>query len=175
MLIASSIFLVPNATLILEIIAFLIVLFVIGKYFLPPLNRMLSERQEEIRSSLATADLAREEAEQTRAQRQGILDEATGRAREIVAQANRTADRLKAEAEERGRREYERLVLSAGTEIALERQRAIDEVSAQVAGLVIAAARQVVGREIDAAAHRDLVEEAIAALRSGSPNAGANA
>jgi F-type H+-transporting ATPase subunit b len=173
--ITSSIFLVPNGTLIVEIIAFLIVLAIVAKYVLPPLNRVLSERQEEIRTSLAAADLAREEAEETRAQRQGILDEARGQAREIVAQANRTAERLRAEAEDKGRREYERLVQSAGTEIAIERQRARDEVSSQVAGLVVAAARQVVGREIDAAAHRDLIDEAIEALRSGSPSSGVNA
>lgn len=164
--VASSNFLVPNGTLIVEIIAFLIVLAVIGRYVLPVLNRMLTERQEEIRSSLEAAEAAKAEAEQTRAQRQQILDEARAQARDIVAQANRTAERQRSEGEERGRQEYERMTESANSEISLARQRAVDEVSAQVAGLVIAAARQVVGREIDAASHRDLIDEAIEALRS---------
>jgi len=169
--IASSNFLVPNGTLIVEVIAFLLVLVVIGKYVLPPLNRMLTERQEQIRTSLEAADAARAEAEATHVQRQGVLDEARAQAREIVTQANRTADRLKSEGEERGRQEYERIVSSATPEIALARQRAVDEVSARVAVLVLAAARQVVGREMDTQSHRDLIDEAVAALRSAESSA----
>ncbi len=74
--IASSNFLVPNGTLIVEVVAFLIVLFVIGRYVLPILNKTLEERQEEIRTSLEAAETAKAEADETRAQRQGILDEA---------------------------------------------------------------------------------------------------
>ncbi len=170
--VASSNFLVPNGTFIAEIIAFLIVLLVIGRYVLPFLNKTLTERQDEIRSSLEAAEAARAEADETRAQRQEILEEARAQARDIVAQANRTAERVRSEGEERGRQEYERMIGSANSEITLARQRAIDEVGAQLAGLVIAAARQVVGREIDASSHRDLIDEAVQALRtSGSTEA----
>jgi F-type H+-transporting ATPase subunit b len=164
--IATSIFLVPNGTLIIEIVAFLIVLFVIGRYVLPVLNKALEERQEEIRSSLEAADAARAEADETRSQRQGILDEARQQARDIVAQAGRSAERVAAQAEERGQQEYDRLVNSAMAEISLARQRAVDEVSAQLGVLVLSVARQVIGREIDAAGHRALIDEAVAALRS---------
>ena len=172
-MIASSNFLVPNGTLIVEIIAFLIVLFVIGKYVLPPLNRMLEERQEQIRSSLAAADEARAEADETRAQRQQILDEARQQAREMVAQANATAERLRAEAVERAQQEHDRILSAAQDEIAAERRRAVEEVSAQLGTLAMAVARQVIGREVDATAHRALIDEAVAALRSSTDAAAA--
>jgi len=163
---SSSNFLVPNATLIVEVVAFLIVLLVIGKYVLPFLNKALEDRQEQIRASLEAADQARVEAEETRAQRQAILDEARQAARDIVAQANKTAQRMHAEAEERGQQEYDRLVARADAEITLARRRAVEEVSAQVGELVLSVARQVIGREIDASSHRALIDEAVAALRS---------
>jgi F-type H+-transporting ATPase subunit b len=165
-MIASSNFLVPNATLGVEVVAFLIVLGFIWRYVLPPLNKALTERQEQIRASLEAADRARAEAEETRNERQAILDQARQQARDIVAQANHTAQRVVSEAEERGQRENERLVASAQSEIVLARQRAVDEVTAQVATLVISVARQVIGREIDPAAHRDLIDEAVRVLRS---------
>jgi F-type H+-transporting ATPase subunit b len=165
-LIASSNFLVPNKTLIVEIVAFLIVLFFIGRLVLPWLNAQLEARQEQIRESLEAAEQAKAEADETRAQRQGILDEARQQARQIVAQANSNAERLRAEATERGQAEYDRLVTSAQSEIALARQRAVDEVSGQVAALVLSVAQQVIGREIDAQGHRALIDEAVAALRS---------
>lgn len=168
----SSIFLFPNATFIVEFVVFLVILGLVAKYVLPPLSAAMERRQEQIRESLEAAEAARAEADETRSQREGILDEARGQAREIVLQANRTAERLRADGEERGRQEYDRMLSSATTEIDLARQRAVEEVSSQVAGLVLAAARQVVGREIDAETHRDLIEEAVNALRSAGSSAG---
>jgi F-type H+-transporting ATPase subunit b len=164
-MIASN-FLVPNGTLIVEVAAFLVVLFVIRKYVLPVVNRALEERQEQIRSSLEAAESARAEADVTRAQRQEILEEARRQGREIVAQANAVAERLRTEAQQRGQQEFDRLVASADADIALARQRALEELSTQVGALVVSAARQVVGREIDEARHRDLIEEAVAALHA---------
>ena len=75
-MIASSNFLVPNATLIVEVVAFLIVLGFLGKYVLPVLNKALSERQEQIRTALEAAETARVEAAEAEAERQQTLDEA---------------------------------------------------------------------------------------------------
>jgi F-type H+-transporting ATPase subunit b len=166
--IASSNFLIPNGTLVVEVVAFLVVLVVLWRYVLPPVNRALEQRQEEIRQALESAERAKAEAEETRARRQAILDEARQQARQIVANANANAERVRAEAIERGQQEYERLLAAAEQDIALARQRAVDEVSARVATVVLAAARQVIGREIDAEAHRDLIEEAVRALQATS-------
>jgi len=164
-MIASSNFLVPNATLIVEVVAFLIVLGFLGKYVLPVLNKALEERQEQIRTALEAAETARVEAAEADAKRQETLDEARRQAREMITQANKAAERVAAQAEERGRIEYERLVARAEAEIASARQRAVDEVSSKVGTLVIAVARQVIAREIDASSHRALIDEAVAALR----------
>ncbi len=173
MLAANSNFLVPDGTFIAELIAFLIILGIIAKWILPPLKRAMQARQEEIRSSLEAADEAKIEAEETRAQRQGILDESRQQAREIVAQANRTADQLRADGQVRGQQEYERLVASADAEIALSRQRALDEITSRIGALVLSVARQVVEREIDAQRHRGLIDEAVAALRAEASSTGA--
>jgi F-type H+-transporting ATPase subunit b len=162
---ASSNFLVPNTTLIVEVVAFLVVLGVIGKYVLPVLNKALEERQEQIRTALEAAERARVEAAEAGAQRQETLDEARRQAREIVAQANKAAERISSQAEERGRLEYDRLVVRAEAEIVAARQRAVDEVSSKVGALVISVARQVIGREIDESSHRELIDEAVAALQ----------
>lgn len=171
-MIASN-FLIPNGTLIVEIVAFLVVLFVVARYVVPPLNRVLSERQEQIRGSLAAADEARAEADATRAQRQQIVEEARQQAREIVAHANAAAERLRAESVERAQQEHDRILASATEEIAVARQRAVDEVSAQLGALVLSVARQVIGREVDAGVHRALIDEAVAALRASTDTAAA--
>jgi hypothetical protein len=59
MFIATSNFLIPNATLIVELVAFLVVLAFIGKYVLPYLKKALDERAALIGSQLAAADEAK--------------------------------------------------------------------------------------------------------------------
>ena len=171
----GSIFLIPNATLIVEVVAFLVVLGFLARYVLPVLNKAMTDRQEQIRQSLEAAEQAKAEADETRAERQGILEEARQQARQIVTQANTSAERVRTEAAERGQQEYERLVASAESEIALARQRAIEEVSDRVAGLVMAVAQQVIGREVDAEGHRALIDEAVAALRASADTSAAGA
>lgn len=171
-MIASN-FLIPNGTLIVEIIVFLLVLAFVARYVLPPLNRALEARQQQIKASLEAADEAKAEADATRAERERILDEARQQARDAIGQANATAERLRQDATERAQQEYDRIVAAADTDIALARQRAIDEVAGQVGALVMQVARQVIGREVDAAAHRALIDEAVAALQASNDTAAA--
>lgn len=173
---ATSNFLVPNGTFIVELIAFLIVLAVIGRYVLPYLNTALQERAERVRGELEAASSAKEDAAAADEARRTELEEARQRAREIVAQASHTAERLVSEAHERGQAEHDRIVAAADTEVRLARQRAVEEAATRLGELVLDVVERIVGREVDAEAHRDLIEEAIAALdadRGGAAAAGA--
>ena len=147
MFIADSNFLIPNATFIVELVAFLIVLGVIAKYVLPILKKALDDRA-------ADAD------------RRTALEEARQQAREIVAQANRTAEQVRTEAQANAQNEYERIVGNAETEVGLARQRAVDEAANRMGQIVMDVVERVIGREVDAEAHRDLIDEAVRALRA---------
>ncbi len=166
-LLASNL-LVPNATLIVQVLAFLLTLGVLAKWILPPLDRAVKKRQAQIESSLNVADEAKREAEETRRLRDGILDEARREARELAIQASRTAEQLKASGERRGQEEFERIVANAQTEIARERARLTEELSGRVGELAMSLAARVVAREVDPALHQDLVAEAVEAFRARS-------
>jgi hypothetical protein len=58
-MIAESIFLLPNGTFIVELVVVAVILYLVTKYILPPLNKAIESRQEKIRSSLELADQAR--------------------------------------------------------------------------------------------------------------------
>ena len=162
----ASNFLVPNGTFIVVLIAFILVVTVISKYVLPPLNKVLSERQEQIRGELEAADKAKSDAEDADTERRAALEQARGQAREIVAAAQITADQVKAEAGGRGQAEYDRIVASANAEVNTARQRAIDEASARIGEIVFDLVSKIVGREIDQNAHDDLIREAVLALNA---------
>ena len=164
--IATSNFLVPNGTFIVVLLAFIVVVWVITKVVLPPLNKAISERQEKIRGELEAADKAKADAEQADIERRAVLDQARHQAREIVAQAQLTADQIVTGAQAEGQAVHDRIVQAADAEVVVARQAAVEEVTARVGEIVLAAAERVVGREIKATDHQDLIDEAIAAVRS---------
>ena len=53
----------------------------------------------------------------------------------------------------------------------MARQAAVEEVTARVGEIVLAAAERVIGREIRASDHQDLIDEAIAAVRTSDTGA----
>jgi F-type H+-transporting ATPase subunit b len=168
MTLATSNFLVPNGTFIVVLIAFLVVLGVIGRYVLPILNKALTERQDKIRGELEAADKAKADAEEADVERRAVLEEARVHAREIVAQATEQAERTVAAAEGRAQEAADRIMAAADAEVAVARQAAVEEVTARVGEIVLAAAERVLGREIRASDHQDLIDEAIAAVRAES-------
>lgn len=163
-MIATSVFLLPNGTFFVELLVVLVILFLMTKKVLPPLNKALEARQEKIRTALEAADYARQEAAAADEARAKELAEARVKAQEIVAQAQAISDQLKAEQGTRAQAEYDRIVAAAQSEIAAARQKAIDEASARIGEIVFDLVTKIVGREVDQAAHQDLVREAVAAL-----------
>ncbi len=164
MMFAESVFLLPNGTFVVELVVVAVILFVVTKYLVPPINGALEARQEKIRTALEAADAARADAAASDDERQRILNEARDNAREIVSAAQATADQVKAEAGGRAQVEYERIVAAAQVEVAAARQRAVDEASARIGEIVFDLVATIVGREVDQSAHQELVREAVAAI-----------
>ena len=172
---ATSNFLVPNGTFIVVLLAFLVVVWVIGRKVLPVLNKVLTERQDQIRGELEAADKAKADAEEADVERRAALEEARAHAREIVSNAAAAADQTKLRAEADAQAIHDRIVQAADAEVVIARQAAVEEVSARVGEIVLAAAERVIGREIQASDHQDLIDEAIAAVRAETSDAGAGA
>ena len=166
MLIADSNFLIPNGTFVVVLIAFLLVVGFIARAVVPYLDNVLNERQEQIRGELEAADRAKADAEDADAERRRELEQARAHAREIVAQATATAERIVAASESDAQQAALRITQAAEADVVVARQAAVEEVSARVGEIVMAAAERVVGREIRASDHQDLIDEAIAAVRS---------
>ena len=171
----ASIFLVPNGTFFIELAVSILLILAIYKWVLPPINKAVQERQEKIRSSLEAADAARADAEAADDERRNVLEQARQQAREIVATANRTAEQVRTDMQARGQAEYDRIVGNADVEIALARQRAVEEAATRMGEVVMEVVERVIGREVNLDVHRDLIDEAVTALREEPDSAAAGA
>jgi len=132
-----------NATLIAQSIVFLVLVTITWKFIWPPLVKALEDRQKKI---------AALEAE-TRAQAQQIIAEHEKRATAIVEEARGQA-----------KLEADRLIAAAREEAEQQLVRARNTLRDQVAGLAVAGAEQILAREIDPAAHAELLGQLKARL-----------
>jgi F-type H+-transporting ATPase subunit b len=162
----ASIFLLPNGTFFVELIIFIVLVLIMGKKIIPPVTAALAERQERIRASLDAADQARADAAAADDERRAVLEDARQKARGVVAEANRSAEAVRVDFQTRGQTEYERIVGSAEAEVALARQRAVEEAASRLSEITMDVVERVIGRKVNAAAHDDLISEAVSALRA---------
>ena len=161
MVLASN-FLVPNATFIVELIAFLLVLGALARWVLPPLNRMMEERQNTIRKALEDAEEARRRADETEVEYKQALEEARAQARQLVDEANRLGEELRSQARERGEQEYQRVLSRATADIQSATQQAAEQLRGQVGELVVLVVERVIGQVMDDQAQRALIDRTIA-------------
>jgi F-type H+-transporting ATPase subunit b len=162
----ASIFLLPNGTFFVELIIFIVLVVIIGKKIIPPVTAALAERQERIRASLDAADQARADAAAADDERRAVLEEARQQAREVVAQANRTAEAVRVDFQTRGQAEFDRIVGSAEAEVSVARQHALDDAASRLSEITMDVVDRVIGRHVNADAHRDLIAEAVSALHA---------
>jgi len=150
-----------NGTLIAEIIAFLLMLGVLARWVYPPIIRAAEARQNQIKLQLAQAEKARKEAEERLQAAQAEIVRARVQAGQIIEQANRAAERMQQEAQDKAREEARRIVEAASRDIDAERQRAIQAIRLQMADIVTEAVRRIVGESLDGERHRQLIEATI--------------
>jgi F-type H+-transporting ATPase subunit b len=148
-----------NATFIGQIIVFLILVWVLAKYGVPPLTRANSERRKKIADGLAAADRGQKELEAAATRSEQLMREARERARNIEDQAARRANELLAEAKQNAEGEGARIVLAAKAEADNEAARTRAALQREFGQLVVAGASRLLEREIDPAAHAQLLDE----------------
>lgn len=161
MLVASSNFLVPGPTFVVELAIFLIVLWALNKWVLPIVNRAMQDRQQTIERSLTEAEEATKRAHDLEEQRERILEQGRAEARALKDEAARVGEQLREQLRTQGEEEYERLMSRASSDIEASARRAAEELRAQVAGLVIAVVERVLDEGVSSVVHAQLIERAI--------------
>lgn len=150
-----------NATLIAQIINFVILLAVLTKLAWKPLIQAIEDRKKKIESDLAGAEREKTAAEQLRAEYQQQLADARNQAQAIIEKATKLAEQTKEQILEEARAENARLLKAAQDQIAVERDRALAEMRSEVVNLSIAAAAKIIGQNLDATANAKLVADFI--------------
>ena len=138
-----------NATLIAQILNFLVLVFVLAKFVYKPVLGIMEERKNKIASDLETAEKAKNDAEAVKAEYAAKLADARQEAQAIIENARKTAqaahDKIMADTKV----EQEQYVAAQKEIIATEKKKAMDEVRAQVISLSMIAAGKIVEQKLN--------------------------
>lgn len=147
--------------LVLQIVAFLILLFVLRKWVYPIFIKAIDERQEAIEAGMKASQEAQKQAEEAEKAIDARLDTARKQADEILAATHKEANALVADAEEKAARRAENIVAEAKSEMKNQLNAARAELKAETRQLVAQATEQIIGEKLDASKDAKLVDKAI--------------
>jgi len=153
-----------NATLIGELIAFVVFVIFCMKFVWPPIMAAIEARQATIADGLAASDRAAKNLELAQEKATAQLKEAKSQAAGIIDAAKKRELLLIEEAAVKAEAEKAKIIASGHAEIETERNRAREELRQQVAILAVAGAEKILERSIDAAAHSDILDKLVAEL-----------
>jgi F-type H+-transporting ATPase subunit b len=150
--------------MIWTLVAFAITFFVLKRYAFGPIQKTIDQRRDRIAAAVEEADNARTEARELLEQHRQLIAQAKTESGEILAEARRVADAQIARAKEEAEEERQRRLEDTRRQIDAETSRAIDQIRSEVAGLTVEATEAVVGKVLDSADQRRLIDEAIEGL-----------
>lgn len=141
------------------IVNLLLFFFLLKKFLFKPVLKVMSEREQQIKDDLDSAQAAKEESEELKAQYEANLAGVHEEADKIRSAAKKSADKEKAEIIARAHAEADSLIADAQNTIARDRQEAIESAQNEIAGLAVLTAARVVSKIIDEDSERAYAEQ----------------
>ena len=146
------------------LVTFLTLLFILSKFAWGPIIKAMNAREDGIKSDLDNARKEREDAQRLLEDHRGLLNQARRERAEAVEAGRRDAERLKAEILDEARKQREQLLKQAEAQIDAGLRQARSTLKGEAADLAIQAAGKLMGRNLDDATQRRLVEDYLADL-----------
>lgn len=153
--------------LLMQFIAFFIIMALLRMWAWDPIVQFLQRRREKLAQALEDARVAAEARANAEAEAERILAEARTRAEEIIAEARRRAEEVAQQERVRVQEELKRWQEQARAEMEAERNRVLGELREQIAALAVAAAQKIIQESLNEERQHALLREFFAGLRDG--------
>ena len=153
-----------NMTFFGQMISFALLIWFTMKFIWPPMNRAIEERQKKIADGLAAAERSQHDLAQAQQSVDAAMREARTKANEVIDQAHQRANQIIEQAKTDAMVEANRQKAMADAEIVASQNRAREDLRKQVSALAVSGAEKLLRREIDANAHKALLDELAAQL-----------
>ena len=147
--------------LVLQSMAFLLLLWLLSRFVYPVLNKMLDEREAAMMAGQEAARVAQEQAAHAEEMMKALMKDAQKEASEIVATAKSEASDMVSMAEEKASANADRIIAHEQESIAKDIAAAKKMLHNETIDLVAMATEKVVGKTVNAQIDKVLIKEAL--------------
>ncbi len=153
--------------LLAQIINFLIIFFVLKKFFYAPIVKMLNDRKEKIAESLANADLIEQNLQKTQEESAKIMASAQSSAEELMQNAKKEAENIALAATAQSQKDTAEAMKKALEQIAQEKEAMKKDLEAQTMELVVDVVQKVLGKTMKSKEKEELTSKALSEVSKG--------
>jgi F-type H+-transporting ATPase subunit b len=153
-----------DKSLLIQVVNFLVLLFILWKLLYKPLVAKMEERTQAIKKSLEEAQAARVDAERQRQEHAAQIQAALGEAQAIRSTALKEAAEEQRRLVEAARAEAGRLVQTAKTEMEQDIRRARQQLQQEVGDLAVQIAERLIKKSLRDEDHHRIVQEALSRI-----------
>ena len=146
-----------NATLLVQLVVFAILVWFTMKFVWPPIATALDERAKKIADGLAAADKAKAELSSANKRVEDELAKSRNETAARLADAERRAQAIIEEAKAKAMDEGNKIVAAARVEAEQQTVKAREALREQVAVLAVKGAEQILRKEVNASVHAELL------------------
>jgi F-type H+-transporting ATPase subunit b len=147
---------------IVQMIAFLIFVYLLWRFAVGPIVRVLDQRQAKISESLMAAERMQVELRETQAKNDEVMAQARREAQELLATARQNAEQVETRARERAEASADEFLGRAQETLRQETAQARQQLRQEVADLAVIAAGRIIRKEITPADQKQIIEATLA-------------
>jgi F-type H+-transporting ATPase subunit b len=149
---------------VLQLVTFLVGMWLSGKIFLPQLNKWMSDRQKRIEGQLSNAEKRQNEADVLKAEFEKKVKDLEQQTIETLQRTRQEANKMKDEIVQKTRKEAEMILAEARQVIESERQAVTQDLQKEVGALAVTIAEKIIRGSVDTKVQEKLVQEGMREL-----------
>jgi F-type H+-transporting ATPase subunit b len=150
--------------LLAQIVNFLIILFLLKKFFYKPIIKILEDRKKRIAESLQNAQSIEDRLKKTEEKSAQILDETRKNAQDLIDEAKKAAERISVQAQAESRKTIEQTIAQATKQIESQRLQMQKKLQKETLGLVVEVVKKVLARSLKPKERQDLTTKALSEI-----------
>lgn len=147
-----------NFTIVANLVNFAILLGILSWLLYRPAREFIQKRKEAVGDRIENARQREEKAQSLEEEKKEELVQARKKGREIIENAEKTAEQIKKESREEAEKEADRIIEQAKKEAESEMEKAQNKLEEKYLDGAILGAEKILRRELDPEDHRRMIE-----------------
>lgn len=148
-----------------QVVNFLILLFILKRFFYKPLLKVLDERKQKIAQSLKNADEIEKTLAKTEEDREKRLDKATEEAKQIITDATSSATQIIEEAHTKASLDIEEMIKKGQAALEVEREKLHQQIKSELSEIVGIALEKITDKALTAKEQKILIEKTVKEIK----------